>query len=692
MHLTIDFETRSRCDIKRGSWRYAEDESTDALCLAVKIDATMPYVWHPEKITQEHDAQWIDAEEIHRLIAEADVIEAHNSEFEQAIWHCVMHLKYGWPDLDPRKLRCSAAAAAQCGLPRALGEAAAVLGLAQRKDYDGRAVMMKMCKPVKTRRRVNGVWQVTESWHEDTADFQKLLNYCAQDVNTEYALSQALAQLPPSEVEVWRLDQTMNRRGILIDVAACEAMIGEIAKAEVRLLAEWVQLTRGRVSSPTQIDKTLEFFQTEFGAKMDGLTKQDVVDELDDLSDPDIETPDSWLEIGRHDPRFKRLLELRQLLSKASAKKYRAILNRVGRDHRARSLLMYHGAGTGRWTAKGPQFQNLPSRNLAVEAEDVPAHLDMAKAGVMDACVDDTLAAASACIRGCLIAAPGHRFIAADYSAIEGRVLAWLAGEKHVIDAYVKGLRLYCVAASGIYKLPYEEIEQGRKHAPYKMMDAVGKVIELACGYQGAIGAFRSMAKNYGMSVPDAEAKEAIAAWRESRPMTVALWKGLEKAAFEAVSAPGSITTFRAIKFRKVGSFLVMRLPSGRYLYYFDAHLEPTKMPWTDDDGNPVWKDTVTFYGVDSKTKKWSMQHAYGGLWTENAVQAIARDLMAGAMVRLEKAGYRPVLSVHDEVLAETPIGHGSLEEFEQIMCQLPVWAEGLPVTAEGWEGPRYKK
>jgi DNA polymerase len=200
------------------------------------------------------------------------------------------------------------------------------------------------------------------------------------------------------------------------------------------------------------------------------------------------------------------------------------------------------------------------------------------------------------------------------------------------------------------------------------------------------------MAKNYGMVVPDAEIKEAVKAWRESRPQTVALWKMLERAAVEAVQKPGVMTEYNGIRFKKVGKFLLMRLPSNRLLYYFDAHIEQKAMPWLDDDGNPVFKDVVAYWGVDSKTKKWQVCYGYGGLWTENAVQAIARDLMAAAMLNLEAAGYPVVLSVHDEVLADVPEGHGSVEDFEKIMCTLPEWAAGLPVNAEGWQGARYAK
>ena len=393
------------------------------------------------------------------------------------------------------------------------------------------------------------------------------------------------------------------------------------------------------------------------------------------------------------DPTFRRLLQLRLALSKASTAKFKALLKGLGKDGRVKSLLMYHGTSTGRWSAKRFQPQNLPSRDLAIDADEVEDALRAAKVGMLADLYDDVTAVASACLRGQLIAGPGNRYTCADYSAIEGRVLAWLAGEAHVIAAYVQGLRLYCVAASGIYGESYEAINKGRKHDhKYKQMDLVGKVVELACGYQGALGAFKAMAKNYALDLPDADIKEAVANWRASRPATVALWHGVEEAAKSAVLNPGELFEFRGVKFRVIGKFLIMRLPSGSYLYYYRPRMEPKEMPWKDDEGKPVVKDCLAFDGMDSKTHKWGRQFTYGGSLVENAVQRLARDIMAGGMLRLEAAGYTPELSVHDEILSEDRIGFGSVEEFCRIMAEVPEWAPGLPLAAEGWEGPRYKK
>ncbi len=361
-----------------------------------------------------------------------------------------------------------------------------------------------------------------------------------------------------------------------------------------------------------------------------------------------------------------------------------------------RGLLLFHGAGTGRWTAKRVQLQNLPSRGLALDADECLTAIDAAIAGCTGMLYEDPLTAAQSCIRPMVIPGEGNEFLCADYSAIEGRGLAWLAGEEHILDAYRKGKRLYCVAAAGVFGVPYEKIEAGRKTDPScKKMDQTGKVLDLSGGYAGGVGAFRKMEKNQGMDLgmTDEQIEGHVKAFRADHPMTVKLWRNLEMCAFDAVANPGVVTSYRSIKFKQIGKFLMMKLPSGRFLYYFDPKIEPQLMPYTDrKTGAEVWKDCVSVWGVDSQTKKWTKYFLYGGLLTENAVQAIARDIMAGAMLRLSAAGYQCLLTVHDEILAEVLRGTKTLDEFIQILTVVEEWAAGFPLTATGWVGNRYKK
>jgi DNA polymerase bacteriophage-type len=688
-HLTIDFETRSRADIKKGSWKYALDASTEIMCLAIKADDDSPMILIPPKFIEhlpaDHDLPLLTPAQAAELIEHAATIEAHNAEFERAVWSA--KVKHTWPELPPelplRKLRCSAAKAAACSLPRGLDHACEVLAVPAQKDKVGYAIMKRFCAPVKSRRKVNGSWQVTESWYWNAAEYVRLCQYCMQDCNAERELSKALPNLPHDEQELWFVDQEMNARGIRVDVGAIEAMSNAVSVTENRLLSEWQKLTNYAVKSPKQVDAVIAYVQQRFGVTLPNLGKQTVIDELDEMEDGN-----DWLALCT-DPAYRRLLELRQQLSKSSNSKLLAMQRHMCADQRIRSMLMFDGAGTGRWTAKGVQFQNFPSRDLAIDeehyVEETEKAVDLARRGMLDVLYDEPLRVVSSCLRGMLIPDPGKRYLCADFSAIEGRVLAWLA--------YIQGLRMYCVAAAGIYGIPYEEIFKGRKHEPYKKMDSVGKVIELACGYQGGYNAFLNMAKGMNVDLPpEAEVRESIRKWREARPMTVALWRGLENMMFDAVASPGVMQTFGRMKAKVIGKWLMMKLPSSRFLYYFDPKIESKRMPWKDDDGNEVWKECVSYWAVDSQTKRWTKFYGYGGLWTENAVQAIARDLMANGMLKLNAAGYPIVLTVHDEVLAERTIGEGNLDEFTRLLCDIPPWAEGCPVTAAGFESRRYRK
>jgi DNA polymerase len=268
-------------------------------------------------------------------------------------------------------------------------------------------------------------------------------------------------------------------------------------------------------------------------------------------------------------------------------------------------------------------------------------------------------------------------------------VLAWLAGQYDKLDAFrafdtKTGPDLYLVAAAGIYNVPIGSLN---KKSPERQ---IGKVAELACGYQGGVGAFQTMAHTYGVKIPDEQAEKIVKGWRAANGEIKGYWYDLEEKAFRAVTHPGETVVAGNCKFKVVGSFLWLQLPSGRALCYPYPHLEWKEMPWTDDDGRPVKKQVVAYKGVNSYTRKWETLYAYGGKWAENITQAVARDVMAEAMVRVEKAGYPVVLTVHDEVVCEAD--GGDEEEFETLMTTLPTWAAGLPVAAEAWSGARYRK
>jgi DNA polymerase len=663
--LTIDFETRSPSPIKTvGAAAYAQHPQTEVICLALKWEGEDPVIWYsPNFREQVKDSglPLVSDEEVKRAIIEADIIEAHNAQFEYFIWAYVMP-KYGFFMFDDSKLRCSAAMAATCGFPRDLDGACRCAGVEQQKDKEGSRLMMRLCKPrraLKADKLRDEDWETKTYWYGTPEEFVRLGQYCLQDVRAEEALSTALPALIPSEQTVWNLDLKINDRGIKVDTDTVDAVLQVLDDHSDDLRTEFNRMTG--LESPTQRDATLKHL-IALGVQMDGLTKNDVEEAL---ATTENETA-------------KRILEIRKSLSKSSTAKYAAFKNAVGLDNRIRGCFMFYGAGTGRWAGRIVQPQNFPRGGLSEkDIETAIRCFRTADASFVNEFFDVT-EAASSILRAMIIPDEYCDFICADFSAIEGRVLAWLAGEETALDVYRRGDDPYKVSASAIYHVPYKEVTKAQRQ--------IGKVAELALGYNGGTGAFAAMAAGYGVSVPDAEAKDIIKKWRASRPMTVRLWSELERACTAAVLDKDSCYTYRNIKFIVRGGMLAIKLPSGRCLWYANPRIEKREKKWGEI------QDSLCYDGVNSVTRKWSTLELYGGLLAENITQAVARDLLVNGMLNAEAKGYPIVLHVHDEAMAEVPIGFGSVEEFENLLCQAPVWAQGLPLKAEGWRGKRYKK
>lgn len=686
MNLTIDVETRSEVDLKRaGSWVYAEHPSTEIICMALKEGNSKTYLWINDYFKQiyldnltEH-LPLISYYEAITLINQSDTIEAHNVFFEKAIYENVL---FDWPEIPEHKWRCSAAKASFYALPRALDDACQALGLSQRKDKEGYFVMMKMCKPRKPT-KLNKA-----KWHEDPEDLLTLLKYCIQDVEAEYALSQALRDLSPKEQQIWSVDQIINKRGLYVDTKAAQAAIDLIAEYESRLLNEFKSITK-TVNSPKQVAKTLDWLTTR-GVKLRNLTKSTVSKVLEKDLPPDI----------------RRALEIRQSLAKSSTAKFKQMVLGASSDSRMRDITMYSGASTGRWAGKRIQPHNMP-RKMPDDFEEI---IDLVKDRDLESfelLYGDPMQALSGSIRGFICAAPGYDLICADFSAIEGRVLAWLAEEDYIIQNYFDGKDPYIVFASQIFGINYQEIFTGVevKNKKYDEMRFDGKTGELACGYQGGERAI----KQFAPEMPIKRRKEIVRLWRSNRPMTVKFWKDMEAYAVSAVTT-GLTYTWNKIKWGMNNNFLHCKLPSGHLLSYYKPLVEDkTKYAYIDKEGSIAWLDspnkkgerlperdfikpTISFMGVDSETKKWKRQSTYGGKLAENIVQAVARDLLAEALVRLEAKSYPIVLHVHDEAISEVPKGEGSVKEFVNIMAATPGWAFGCPIGAEGFRTKRYKK
>lgn len=721
MTLALDFETRSAVDLRKtGSYVYAEDPSTDVWCAAYAVDDGPVQLWTPG---QPCPAEVLDA------VMAGEEISAFNAAFERTIWRHILTPRYGWPLPDESQWRCTMAWALAMALPGSLENAAAAVGIDEAKDMAGRRLMLQMSKPRRFGgpaqcRRCHG-WGASDGetdyhgpcpechgrgeaeyedvpvWWDDDSRRQRLYAYCMQDVVVERELRRRLLPLSPAEQALWHLDQRVNDRGVFVDEEFCRAAQKVVAKIAKALDDEMEQVTGGAVSKCSQTH-VLTAWLREQGVDATSVAKDVLADLLirDDLPEP-----------------ARRALELRQEAAKTSTAKIDAFLTRRSANGRMSGNLQFHGAGTGRWAGRGAQLQNLP-RPSTEDHGEILAMVDALSTGDADLVgmlYQRPLTVVSDCIRGMLCAAPGNTLFSADFSAVEARGLAWLAGQEDVIRAFRDGVDIYNHAASGIFGRPIDRKKQ-------LVEGQVGKVSVLALGYQGGVGAFLQMAKTYGLKIGDhfdaiwpqaapehqERAEKAWAdrgkssgiaqrawmaaevvkiAWRAANPYIEQLWHDLEAAAVAAVNEPGTVhRAGRYIAFRKVGSFLWCQLPSGRVLCYPYAEVIEKKTPW----GSKA--SAVRYKCVDQFTRRWEWKDFYGGLSAENVTSGVCRDLMAAGMVRVEGAGYPVILTVHDEIVSERPENTGSLDEFVSLMSALPEWATGFPLKAAGWTGIRYRK
>lgn len=690
MILHLDYETRSPVDLKTaGVYPYALHPETDAWCAAYTFD------------DEEEIGLWKLGEPVPERIADTlrDVeIHAWNAAFERVIWWLLCCKRYGWPRPEREQFYCVAAAAAAMALPRKLEQAAVVLGLPERKDEEGSRVMKQLMRPRKPTKKN------PERWWSDQAKLDRLYSYCQQDVRTERAIEGKLRRLSDYELGVYHLDQKINDRGVSIDVDLVCAAQRIVVVGTQRANDEISRITQGAVDTVTKVADLTRWFQ-EAGTELEDVRKETLRDllEQDDL-----------------DATVRRVAELRSEAAKSSTSKLKSMLRCICADERARGLLLYHGAGTGRWSGRLIQPQNFPRGEYFVNGRPVKVKnperfIDAVLAGDYDAIAAEypPLVVISALLRSMLRAAPGHVFMAGDFSQIEARVLAWIAEQNDLVEMFATGGKIYEEMAALIYDRPPSSI--GKESVERQ----VGKNSVLGAGFQMGAPRFQGQVKTQtGIDLDDATAQRAIGAYRARWTRIVAFWNEINGAAIRAVARLGSTQSCGrggAIRFVVRGQFLWCILPSGRPLAYGLPRLRDEKLcsecyrvavvqdgvvaphlfkdaPCSGAGKFPTERTAVTYMGVNGYSRKWQRFGAYGGLFTENVVQAMARDLIAGAMVRQEKHGYRPVLSIHDEVLGEPEAGHGSLEHFLDLMRARPRWADGLPVAVEGWQGERYRK
>ena len=645
-----DFETYSACDLKTaGLDNYARHESTGIHCFSWGDDPLDLQTWHEGEPFPEELREHLDS---------GGVITAWNAPFELYLWNLCAVRKYGWPKLPVGQVQCSMAMAYAMSLPGALEKAAAALGVAEQKDMKGARVMMQLAQP----KADGSFWTKAEAPEK----FKQLYEYNRQDVRTELAARERLMELSDYEKRIWQLDFEVNARGIQIDLAAVNAAIKLVESEKARLNAEMLKATGGVVGSCTEVQLLVKWIRSQ-GVDLKGVAKADVLDAL---------------QIDGLPGAVRSALLLRREAAKSSTAKLIAMRDAASADGRVRGILQYHGANTGRWAGRRIQVQNFPRGSLKpAEVEDCIAHfgsrdyLDMMYAPPLDVI--------SSCLRGMIVAKPGHYLVAADFNAIEARVLAWLAGEEKVLDIFRTHGKIYEHAAAGIYGKPMEDIGKTERQ--------IGKVAVLALGYGGGVGAFQSMARVYNVKVEDKEADNIKKAWREAHRNIVAYWHDLESAAINAVQL-GCVCKAgageRVVSFIKRGSFLWARLPSGRVLCYPYPTVRDVEVPWGGT------KPALFYMSVNGVTNKWEETNTYGGSLAENVTQAVARDLLADALVRLEDNGFPVVMHVHDEVVVEVPqdAPADTVQRVEELISKLPAWAAGLPVSAEGWRGKRYRK
>ena len=660
MDCSIDFETRSACNLKQsGVYPYASHPTTDLWCFSYAFGDEAPQIWRPGDAFPPR---------LTAHIAAGGTLRAWNAQFERVIWN-ELGPRHGFPVVALEQWICTAAEAAAMALPRGLDACAAAIGLEETKDVAGYRLMLQMCKPRQVKPDGTCIW-----W-DDLPRREKLYAYCQQDVRLEHRIAKAVRRLSAKEQELYHLDQRINDRGVAIDLSLIAGMQGIARTGMERAGRALSELTGGAVSEATQVGRLKTWLATE-GADVDSLAKKPLKDLLDG------ELPDL----------VRDVLEARADAAKSSNAKLEAMLNCSSDDGRMRGLLLYHGAATGRWTGRLAQPHNYPRPTLEVEP-----WLEELRRGDFELLdlVANPLEVVSSGLRSCLVAAPGRALYVADYAGIEARIVNWLAGQWDKVDQFAAGEDVYWLNALRMAEMQGHPLPAGATRKTHPESRQGGKAVELGCGFQMGGPKFRETAeKMFSLVISEEESKSFVDFYRETHPKVVQLWRDLQDAAVTAVEEPGTVQAVgegASLRLTKRGGYLWMILPSGRPLCYARPKVELVEAPWSTPE-KPAKVKSLTAWATNSYTRRWERCSLYGGLLVENAVQAIARDWMAEGMVRAEQAGYPIILSVHDEVIAEVPGGHGSVSKYEAILAQAPSWGAQCPITAEGWRGPRYKK
>lgn len=657
-HLSIDLETYSSVPIgKAGAQKYIASPDFEILLFAYSLDGS------PVVCVDFAQGEMLPQEIANALTSPDYIKHAYNAPFE---WGCLS--KYIGRQLPPEQWRCTMFHGLYAGYTAGLEATGRALGLAEdkRKLNTGKALIRYFCVPCAPS-KANGM-RTRNYPHHNPERWQLFKEYCCQDVVTEMEIERRLSAIPvPDFVQKeWETDLIINSRGVAVDMEMVEGALELGATVRNSLMTEAMQISG--LNNPNSVKQLAAWLEEETGEEVAALRKDTVAKMLarDDNS-----------------PQVQRMLEIRQELGKTSTKKYDAIEAAVCPDGRVRGLLQFYGANrTGRWAGRLVQVQNLPrtyTEPLELARELVKGrNLNALKA--IYGSIPDTL---SQLIRTAFIAPPGHILIDADFSAIEARVISWLAGEEWRLEVFRTHGKIYEASASQMFGVPLELIKKGN---PEYALRQKGKVAELALGYQGSTGALINMGA-LDMGIPEEDLPDIVTRWRDANRRIRDLWYKMDAAAVQIITQGGAVgvnnvVIAREFNYEQGTDCMTITLPSGRKLYYIEPQIGQNQ--W----GNP----SISYMGMDQTTKKWKRIETYGGKLVENCVQAIARDCLAQAIEHLEAAGLPVIFHIHDEVVIDCPPNAATLEDVVKIIAQPIPWAPDLPLGADGWVGQFFKK
>ncbi len=692
--IWLDTETFSTTPIKHGTYRYTSNAEVLIVTYAFADD-------DPVQLWDVTAGRKMPGDLEHFLLDTDELITAHNAIFDRLMMTCSRNMRI---KINQDRWRCTMAQAYAHGLPGALDKLCEILRVPvdQAKVKNGRALIRLFTMPQPKNRKIERA-----TWYTHPKEWSDFCDYAKHDISAMRVCQRTMPawNYRGSELELWQRDQRINDRGFLVDVDFARAALRAVDRSQKRLAAETVDATDGQVASATQRDQLIAYILQEYGVDLPDMQSATIERRM---RDPDL--PDE----------LKELLAIRVESTQTSNSKYNSLLRGVSADDRLRGTKQFCGAGrTGRWAGRTFQPDNLP-RPDGTPQEEIDEFIDAARNNFEDLVTEKVTFMASKAIRGTIIAPPGKKLVVGDLSNIEGRKAAWLAGEEWKLQSFRefdagRGVDSYIAAYARAFRIAVEEVTKSQRQ--------VGKVMELMLQYEGGVGAFVTGAATYGV---DLEALAVVAKphipreiwkeaegflewtkkkkratfglsddafivcdslkrmWRLAHPRITSYWPELKEAAINAIATPGSTFEARMLKFQVDGSWLRVRLPSGRYLCYPSPRLKEIR------DGADC---EISYLGLNQYTRAWQRLKIYGGKFLENVTQAAARDVLVAPWETIEENGYAIVLHVHDENVCEVPdMREWNIKQLCELMCAPISWAEGLPLAAAGFETYRYRK